>query len=150
MSRTIILCGGLAVMACACLPVPARADFSGCAAAVAAKDPHQQIDLYTSCLKHGGLASTDVAGAFNNRGATHEQLGDTDRALQDFTAAIQYYPSWAMPYGNRASIEAGRGDCPAALADTKTALKYAPHEKQYLEMRDRLAANCPIISKAPN
>jgi tetratricopeptide (TPR) repeat protein len=136
---------GLAV-----LPAPARADFSACAAAYASKDPHQQIDLYTTCLKHGGLVSTDVAGAFTNRGVAYAHIGDLDKALADFSAAIQYDPGWPLPYSNRAGLEAGRGQCAAALADMDAALKYAPHRKEFLEERARIQAGCPIAAKPPN
>ena len=138
----------MAVLVCA--PAPAHADFSACAAAFEAKDPHQQIDLYTSCLKHGGLGSTDVAGAFNNRGALYARLGDADHALQDYTSAIQYYSDWALPYGNRAGIEAGRGQCAQALGDMSKALKLEPRNKQLLEEKARIEASCPIISRPPS
>ncbi len=68
MSRTIGFAGALALSLLALGSRPAHADFSACAAAYEAKDLHQKIDLYTSCLKHGGISSTDIAGAFNNRG----------------------------------------------------------------------------------
>ena len=140
-----IVAGGVA-----CAPVVAHADFSACASAFEAKDPQQQIALYTSCLKHGGLASTDVAGAFNNRGAIYAGLGDAGHALQDYTSAIQYYPGWALPYANRARVEAPRGLCAQAQGDISKALKLEPHNKQMLEEKARIEASCPSISKPTN
>ena len=126
------------------VPAPARADFSSCASAYAASDPHTQIELYTICLKRGGLMAGDVAGAFNNRGIAHENLGEIDLALQDYVSATQYDPSWPTFRMNRARAEARKGQCAQALADMKLALKMAPHRKEFLEMNDRLAASCPI------
>ena len=131
-------------------PMPAHADFSACESAYASKDPQKQIELYTSCLKHGGLMKTDVAGALTNRGYVYYQLGELDKALADFTSAIQYDPNWPTAYMDRAYIEAGRGQCAEAQADIKAALKVAPHEKRYLDARERLAASCPTVSKTPN
>jgi hypothetical protein len=131
------------MLACA----PAYADFSACDAASRANDAKQKIDLYTVCLKHGGLASTDVAGAFNNRGVTYQRIGETDKALQDFISATQYDPSWPLFRANRAAAEASKGQCAEALADINLTLKMAPHNRQDLELKDRIVANCPIPSK---
>ncbi len=140
----------IAVAALACAPAPARADFSACGSAYAANDPHKQIELYSICLKRGGLMSTDVAGALNNRGIAYEQTGETDKALQDFVLATQYDPSWPDFRFNRARGEAQKGQCTQALSDINTALKMAPHRQQFLEFKDRLAASCPIVSKPSN
>ena len=150
MIRLVAMLGVVAALAVTVFARPAHADFSACASAYAAKDPHQQIDLYTSCLKHGGLMRTDVAGAFTNRGYVYYQLGEIDKALADFTSAIQYDPNWPTAYMDRASVEAGRGQCAEAQADIKEALKLAPRQKRYLDARDQLAASCPIASKPPN
>ena len=147
MFKTLTLFAALAVAMFALAPKPARADFSACASAFEAKDIHQKIDLYTSCLKRGGLQRSDVAGAFNNRGIAYEQLGETDKALQDFISASQYDPSWPDFRINRAEAEAAKGQCAEAQADVGLALKLAPHRKTLLELRDRLAASCPVASK---
>lgn len=149
MSRILAL-AGLTAAALTCLGSPARADFSACASAYEAKDLHQQIDLYTSCLKHGGLDGGAVAGAFNNRGVAYEQLGEADKALQDFISATQYDPNWPEFRRNRADTEAQLGKCPEALADIDLTLKLAPHRKEFLEEKARLVAGCPVTSKPPN
>ena len=146
MVLTIVIAAG----ALACTPTPARADFSACAAAFDAKDAQRQIELYSLCLKHGGLMRTDVAGALNNRGIAYEQIGETDKALQDFISATQYDPAWPDFRMNRARLEAREGQCAEALADINAALKMAPHRKSFLDIKDRLTASCPIVSKPPN
>ena len=150
MLKTIGVAGALAVAMLASGSRPAHADFSACDSAFQAKDIHQKIDLYSSCLKRGGLQRSDVAGAFNNRGIAYEQLGETDKALQDFISASQYDPSWPDFRINRAEAEASKGQCAEAQADVGLALKLAPHRKTLLELRDRLAASCPIVSKPPS
>lgn len=150
MSRSLIIVFAAAVCALAAGPQPARADFSACASAYASKDAHEQIELYTTCLKHGGLTGTDVAGAFNNRGIAHEHLGEIDLALQDFISATQYDPNWPTFRANRASMEARKGQCAQAMADIDAALKFAPHRKELHEEKDRITANCPVAPKPPN
>jgi len=142
-----LLIPAIAVAAGALACAPARADFSGCDAALRAKDPHQQIDLYTVCLKHGGLTSSDAAGALNNRGVAYQSIGETDKALQDYIAATKYDPGWPLFRVNRAAAEARMGQCAEALFDINTALKMAPHNKQFLELKDHIVADCPIVSK---
>lgn len=128
---------------------PARADFSSCASAYTASDPQKQIDLYTICLKKGGLMAGDVAGALNNRGIAYEHLGQTDQALQDFILATQYDPAFPEFRANRAGAEARKGQCAQALADMKLLLKMAPHRKQFIELNDRVTTSCPIDPKPP-
>ncbi len=147
MFRFFVLLGAVAALSLASAPSAARADFSACEGAYQAKDPHQQIDLYTTCLKHGGLMSTDVAGAFNNRGIAHERLGETELALQDFVSATQYDPSWPQFRINRASVEARLGQCAAALADMDAVLKMAPRNKAYAEERAQIEMSCPTQSR---
>lgn len=142
MPRTLIIAAVAAASALAAATLPAHADFSACASAYAAKDLHQQVDLYTTCLKHGGLMATDVAGAFNNRGIAHERLGEVDLALQDFISATQYDPNWPDFRFNRARAEAQKGQCASALADVEGALKLAPHRREILEFKERLADRC--------
>jgi tetratricopeptide (TPR) repeat protein len=150
MSRSVIIIAAIAACALASRPAPARADFSACSSAYAASDPHKQIELYTICLKHGGLTGTDVAGAFNNRGIAHEHLGEIDLALQDFISATQYDPNWPAFRANRARAEARKGQCAQAMADIDAALKFAPHREQLHEEKDHIAANCPVAPKPPN
>lgn len=149
MIRPILMFGVLAAVGLAFAPRPVRADFSACASAYEAKDPHQQIDLYSNCLKRGGLVSTDVAGAFNNRGIAYEQLGQLDNALQDYISATQYDPSWPLFRMNRARLEARKGQCAEALADVDILLKMAPHRKQALDLKAQLVASCPVAPKPP-
>ena len=149
MTRTIALLGAIAALSLALQPTAAHADMSACGSAYTSKDPQKQIELYTLCLKHGGLVSTDIAGAFNNRGVAYEALGQIDNARQDFAQAVKYDPGWVQFRLNLASTEAQQGKCAEALADLKVALKLAPHRKEVLELKDRLAERCPAPANPP-
>ena len=107
--------------------VPAWADFSGCESAYQATDPRTQVTHYTTCLKEGQLGSPEaVAFAYNNRGVAHMHLGEIDPALADFTAAIQFDPTWGQWYFNRGQILLNRGDFLRAEADFDKAIKLQP------------------------
>ncbi len=130
---------------------PARADFSACASALDATDPHQRISLYTTCLKHGGVPATDVSSAFNNRGVAYEEIGEVEKALQDFNAAIQYDPNWPNAYLGRAGIESGRGLCKEAVADIDKAIKMGPPRAPFLNRKAWVLATCadPAVRDGP-
>ena len=149
MSKGVLLGATVAALALGLATRPARADFSACASAIEAKDIHQQIDLYTICLKRGGLVDTDVAGAFTNRGDDYWRLGEIDKALQDFTWAIQYDPNWPVAYEARARILASRGQCPQALADLRVAVRLAPRHPDVLASKAQVDAACPAPAKPP-
>ncbi len=142
MIRLVSLFGVLAAMGLAFAPPPARADFSACASALGATDPHEKIELYTSCLKHGGLPRTDVSSAFNNRAVAYQQVGQPDKALQDFDAAIQYDPSWPNAYVGRAAIEAPRGLCKEAVHDLDKALKTGQRNAFFFNQTAWVLATC--------
>ncbi len=142
MIKFLIPIAAVAAAGLACAPMPARADFSACGSALDAKDPHQQISLYSICLKHGGIPATDVSSAFNNRAVAYEQVGQIDKAFQDFTSAIQYDPNWPNPYVGRAGIESGRGRCKEAVADLDKALKLDPRRAPFLNRAAWVLATC--------
>jgi len=150
MMKLLIPVAAAAAVGLALHPSAARADFSACASAYASNDPQKQIELYTTCLKHGGLMASDVAGAFTNRGVAYEHLGEGDKALADFSSAIQYDPGWPLPYANRAGLEAGRGQCAEARADIDRALKYAPHRREFEAEKARIEDRCPMSSTPPH
>ena len=112
--RTIAAWPVLAVIGAAS---PALADFSACDAALGASDPQRQIELYTTCLTKGGLPLSDQAGAFTNRGVAYLKIGESDRALQDFSWAIEDDPNWGAAYIDRGLLYARRGDCAKAASD---------------------------------
>lgn len=112
---------------------PALADMSACDSAFRANGADQQIALYTTCITKGGLPIQDRAGAYNNRGLAYARAGDTDKAFDDFTSAIESDPSWGTSYVNRGYIYSARGDWAKALGDFDKATRLSP-------VRDQLAA----------
>ncbi len=106
----------------------ALADFSACDSAFRAHDSQQEITLWTSCLIKGGLPLQDRAGAFNNRGVAYERIGETDKAFNDFTWAIEADPRWATAYANRANIYVHRHEWAKAKADFEQGISVGPSD----------------------
>jgi tetratricopeptide (TPR) repeat protein len=123
----------------------AKADFSACDSAYRASDPHQQIDLYTICITKSGLAGAQRAGAFNNRGLAYEQIGEHDKAFQDFTWSIESDPNWGTSYVNRGFLYARRQDWAHALADFDKATRLDPVRDRptAVDAEVRLLIGCP-------
>lgn len=66
------------------------------------------------------------ATGFNDRGIAYANKGAFDRAIVDFTKAIELDPKMALPYYNRGDIYRAKGEYDKAIADFNTALKLDP------------------------
>ncbi|HEV2692100.1 MAG TPA: hypothetical protein VG347_04320 [Verrucomicrobiae bacterium] len=60
-----------------------------------------------------------LASLYNTRGGSYLMLGDADRALADFSRAIEMKPSFSPPYFSRAMIHSQRKQYAEARADIK-------------------------------
>jgi tetratricopeptide (TPR) repeat protein len=115
----------LALVGLAAVATPALADFSGCESAYVEREPHEKIRLYNICLTKGGIQRADIAGGLNNRGVAFLDIGETDKAMADFTLSIEYNPDGGWPYLNRGKIYESRRDWAKALADYESANRTA-------------------------
>ena len=59
--------------------------------------------------------------AYNNRGNTYDSMGDYEKAIEDYTQAIQINPGEALYYQNRAKTYRKLGDAEKAEADEQKA-----------------------------
>ena len=66
------------------------------------------------------------SAAYNDCGCTHTANGDYDRAITDFTKAIQLDPDFAEAYNNRGDAYIGKGDYDRAIAELNRAIKLKP------------------------
>jgi tetratricopeptide (TPR) repeat protein len=104
----------------------AKADRSACSSGYVKDSLDDQIRLYTLCLTGGDLSKGEIAWAFGNRGTVYLRKGDIDRALSDFTKAIEFDPKYALAYYNRAIVYLYRGELDAAEADLTDAIARPP------------------------
>ena len=73
-----------------------------------------------------GRQDPKYAQAYYNRGNAYSNKGDTDRAIADYTAAIQLDPTYANAYYNRGNGYSNKGDTARAIADYSEAIRLEP------------------------
>jgi tetratricopeptide (TPR) repeat protein len=73
------------------------------------------VVLCSAALKQDVLSSRDRAGTFDNRGVMLDQLGETEKAAEDFNTAIALYPDLGDPYVNLGAMLIKKGQHEAAL-----------------------------------
>ena len=61
-------------------------------------------------------------------GETYQEKGDYDRAIADFTKAIELNPDYAISYNNRGSINFLTGNYVCAITDLTKAIELNPHD----------------------
>ncbi len=76
--------------------------------------------------------------AFNDRGVAYEKEGDIDKAIADYTEAIELYPRYREALANRAVIYDHKGDRDRAIADYRAALDLNPSDEDRAEIEAAL------------
>ena len=117
--RIVVFCIGLMIA----LP-GAHADASkDC---VQKQDLDRQISGCTEIITKGRETKDNLAAAYNNRGYAYGHKGDYDRAIADFSKAIELDPKDAETYFNRGYAYGHKGDYDRAIADFSKALELDP------------------------
>ena len=98
-------------------------DQSSCNAGAKVSDLHRKIDLYSLCLRSAPMNGVAAAIVFSNRGVAYYQVGEVDKALEDFTSAIKFDPTEPTSYANRAALEWSKGRYGEAIPDLEHALR---------------------------
>jgi tetratricopeptide (TPR) repeat protein len=90
-----------------------------------ASDPNTALAACTNLIKAGGAARV-IAIAHYNRAKAYRRLGDSDRAIADFTNSIRINPSLFAAYNDRGLtfLQTGKND--KAIADFNAAIKVNP------------------------
>lgn len=64
--------------------------------------------------------------AYNDRGFAYADMGETEKAIQDYSRAMVLNPTYAMPYSNRASAYTKLRKYEQAMADCNKAIELDP------------------------
>ncbi len=68
-----------------------------------------------------------VGNALNNRGTVYgKEMGDLDRAMDDFNKSIQFEPNYENAYANRGIVYCLRGEFDLAINDFNKAIQLKP------------------------
>ncbi|MES1990149.1 MAG: tetratricopeptide repeat protein [Pseudomonadota bacterium] len=94
----------------------------GCYDQFRSGDMKAAVSLCTRAIMSGELTGDDLIGAYINRGVAFRNLGEYQRAVNDYTAALKYAPNDAMIYANRANARRELGELKKALADADHAI----------------------------
>ena len=72
------------------------------------------------------ISQSKTAASYVERGDKFHTQGDLDRAIADYTIAIQISPNYALTYFNRALVRQEKGELDAAVADYSKTLEINP------------------------
>ena len=120
--RTTVAAMIVAVMAAAC--DDPRAD-----CAKVQRDPDRAIRACTAIISAGRDTKHNVALALYNRGIAHNNKGNYDIAISDFTQSLSLNRSYTKAYYNRALAHYSKGDNEAAITDYTEALRLNPKDR---------------------
>ena len=103
-----------------------RIDPAPCAAAAAANDDDRTVGLCGTLIDNEKTDKADRIKALIARGAAFGRKDMIDRAIGDYSVALQLDPSLASTFNARGELWRKKGDRPKALADFGAALKLNP------------------------
>jgi lipoprotein NlpI len=90
--------------------------------------PDVAVKACTRAIEFGSLERPELAKAYYARGSEWATLGNHDRAIADFSMAIELDPKLAGVHYSRALVLSEKEDHDAAIADYDAALKLAPKD----------------------
>ncbi len=89
-------------------------------------DPIQAVTVCTLAIDEGGLTVDSLAITFSNRGNSFYDLGQYERAVDDYNMALELAPGDPVTLSNRGAAHLEMGDNELALADLTEALRLYP------------------------
>jgi tetratricopeptide (TPR) repeat protein len=104
-----------------------RTDSAPCVAAASAGDDDRTIGLCGALIGNEKTDKADRIKALIVRAAAYGRKDMTDRAIGDYTVALQLDPSLASIFNARGELWRKKGDRPKALADFGAAIKLNPN-----------------------
>lgn len=82
------------------------------------------VNLFESSLKDDSPGTTKKAEAYLYAGMTRNLLGQTDKALEDLSAAVKLKPDYHEAWSGLGDVSAGKGDFKTAVVCYDSALKF--------------------------
>ncbi|MBI4798172.1 MAG: tetratricopeptide repeat protein [Desulfarculus sp.] len=120
----------LCAPAWAAAPSPAAAILAGNRAAEKG-DLDGAIKHFSAAIDSGKLSKENLAIAYNNRGSAYDDKSATDKAIKDFSKAIQLNPRYDAPYFNRSHAYERKGMITEAYADMEKAAQLEPDDQDF-------------------
>ena len=89
-------------------------------------DPAAAVAACTELFERGNLNEEDKVATYVNRGNAYDNLGDSERALEDYDNAIAIDPRAAAAHRNKGSTLNRQGRLREALQEFDVAISLAP------------------------
>lgn len=106
----------------------ARADFQTAFAAKRAGNLDQAIRFYTKVIESGEFSGKNLAITYYNRGDVYDDQRRFNRAIADYTRAMELRANYADAYGNRGVTYEKMGRRKKAVADYRQAVRIRPND----------------------
>ena len=87
----------------------------------------EAIKLCTKAIASGELSREDLSKVYNNRGEAWDGKDDSDKAIADYTKAIELDPKFADAYLNRGLALANKGAFDKAIVDFTKVIEIKPN-----------------------
>jgi tetratricopeptide (TPR) repeat protein len=84
------------------------------------------IELFTRAIKSEQLSLRDLEASYYNRGYAWDEKGEYDKAIADYTMAIELNPKFTEAYYNRGNAWEFKGQLDKAIADYTYAINLNP------------------------
>jgi len=91
-------------------------------------NPELAIKVCTRLIEFAGLVRPELAQAYYARGAEWASQGNHDRAIADFSMAVELNPKLQAAYYNRALSWSEKNDHDRAIADYSAAIQLSPQD----------------------
>jgi Flp pilus assembly protein TadD len=88
--------------------------------------PSARIEACTQVITSGDFTQKQVAASHNNRGYAYSNLGDYDRAMDDYNRAVSLDPTVGFAYNNRGAIYRTLGQIDRAMVEFNKAIQLDP------------------------
>ena len=85
------------------------------------------IEAYSIAIDNN-LTRTYESKAYNHRGGLYEMLKEHDKAIADYTKAIEAKPDFYLPYRNQGSVHSNMGRNNDAIQDYSNAIRLNPDD----------------------
>ena len=93
------------------------------------------IEYYTEFIRLEPTDTSTVSIAYYSRGVAYGEKGEVDRAIEDYTLALEFNSNFADAYHNRGYAHYGRGEFALATGDYNRAIQLKPENVLYYKNR---------------
>ena len=107
------------------------------------------IAACTRLIESGEFTGNRLAAIYFNRGVTWYEMGDHDRAIQDYNKAVKFNPNFDQAFFNRGNAYDEKGQFERAIKDYNRAIELKPDYTKAFNNRGISYAKRPVRPRHP-